>query len=368
MAEVIAEMKVNLPGLCIERHRSGNICYRVRVAGDPNRKVRLQVAPDDPDFSEFYHAARRGISLAPRATAEERAVRGSVDWLIAKYVTYLEKQVDDKQASRLTLNQRRAMLHEFAAMTDQDGDSYGGCDCNIPPSIIVTVKNNLAATPGKAANMVKAIRAAWRWAMDTGLIDTNPAAAVSPPRPHHKGATPWTVEDLRKYRAVHGPESQAYLCLTLFMFTACRISDAWRLGRKNEFMLEGETWLGWQPQKRGSAPVDVPMLPPLLRATRSGTIIGETYLLTEYGRPFQSAKGLANRFKKWCLEAGLPDRSSHGIRKATGTLLAEEGCSTYEIMSIHGHTDSKTSDVYTKTINRRKLARTAMAKLRGMEW
>jgi hypothetical protein len=36
-------------------------------------------------------------------------------------------------------------------------------------------------------------------------------------------------------------------------------------------------------------------------------------------------------------------------------------------MSVQGHSDSKTSDICTKTINRRKLARTAMAKLRGME-
>src|SRR5690606_24713414 len=121
----------------------------------------------------------------------------------------------------------------------------------------------------------------------------------------------------------------AHLCITLFMFTACRISDAYRLGRGNEFTRDGALGLGWQPQKKGSSYVEIPVLPPLHKATRATTVQGNAYMLTEYGQPFKSAEGLRNRFKKWCLEADLPDLSSHGIRKAAGKLLAEEGCTQY---------------------------------------
>lgn len=40
-----------------------------------------------------------------------------------------------------------------------------------------------------------------------------------------------TLEDLNQFRATHPPETMADLALTLFMFTACRISDIIHLGR-----------------------------------------------------------------------------------------------------------------------------------------
>ena len=179
---------------------------------------------------------------------------------------------------------------------------------------------------------------------------------------------PWTIDDLRRYRDHHPPGTPAYLCLTLFMFTACRISDAVVLGRANEFKRNGVRTLKWQPSKKGSAPVEIPMLPPLYKATRTSVVQGRTYLLTAHGRPFRSPDALGQKFRKWCREAGLEGRSSHGIRKAAGNLLAEEGCTQYQIMSVHGHTQAKTSEVYTKGVERWKLAAEAMRVLEAMDW
>ena len=200
----------------------------------------------------------------------------------------------------------------------------------------------------------------------------NPAIGIPRPKPNKPkseiGATPWTPQALRAYRETHKPGTMAHLTLTLFMFTACRISDATVLGRGNQFERNGETWIGWQPSKRGSAYVEIPLLPPLLKATRAQKIVGPTYILTEYGTPHRSPEGLRNRFKKWCTQAGLENMSSHGIRKAVGKLLAEEGCSQYQIMAVHGHTDSKTSSVYTQGAERSRLAGEAAKILEAMEW
>lgn len=95
---------------------------------------------------------------------------------------------------------------------------------------------------------------------------------------------------------------------------------------------------------------------------------GSSYLVTEHGSPFKSPEGLRNRFKKWCVSAGLNDRSSHGIRKATGTLLAEYGCTQHEIMAVHGHTQAATSEIYTRGAARWRLASTAMSRLKDLEW
>ncbi|MEE3046614.1 MAG: tyrosine-type recombinase/integrase [Pseudomonadota bacterium] len=360
--------KLDLPGLCVETHRSGNTAWRVRIEGNARRKITLPIGPDHPEFMELYRAARAGIKAMPQGKPEDRVMRSSLDWLMVKYLDHLAHMVEAGEASDKTLKQRKGLLARMCDMVTEDGDRFGDFEMEMPTHFITRARNQMAKTPGAAANMVKAIRAMYRWSYETGITQTNPAINISPPRPKGKGAIPWTVEDLYQFRDRHPPGSTAFLCLTLFMFTSCRISDAYLLGRKNEFNLDSETWLGWQPKKKGSSYVEIPILPPLMKVIRSATVIGETYLLTEYGQPFKSPEGLRNRIRKWCDEAGLPHLSSHGIRKGSGTMMIEMGCSVHDVMAVHGHSDSKTSDVYTKTFNRRKHAANAMAKLAGLDW
>lgn len=60
---------------------------------------------------------------------------------------------------------------------------------------------------------------------------------------------------------------------------------------------------------------------------------------------------------------GVPDQySSHGIRKAVGTFLAEAGCTQYEIMALHGHGDPKASEIFTRSVDSRKLVESALGR------
>ncbi len=49
-----------------------------------------------------------------------------------------------------------------------------------------------------------------------------------------------------------------------------------------------------------------------------------TFLQTSFGKSF-SANGFGNRMRQWCDEAGLPQCSSHGLRKLMAKRLAEAG-------------------------------------------
>lgn len=356
----LEQLKIEYPGLLKEKLPSGNYRYRVRVMGDPKRRIPLHVSPGDKNFSEHYRAARRGIEIKPETTPEEIHIKNSLGWLICKYLAWLEDPVGKGQYSKATLVQRRS---KFAVLKPYEEYSLA-----IPQDQLLRIRDEMADTPGSADNLIKAIRAMYAWAIDRKHATVNPAVGIGKINKCQGGATPWTVDDLKTYREKHPPGTSAHLCLTLFMFTACRISDAIRLGRANEFERAGVRGLGWQPVKKGSAFVEIPMPPPLLHATRAMTVQGPTYLLTEYGSPFKSPEGLRNRFRKWCDEAGLHQLSSHGIRKATGNLLAQEGASQYQIMSIHGHTQAKTSEVYTKDVERWRLAADAMQNLANMGW
>jgi integrase len=239
---------------------------------------------------------------------------------------------------------------------------------DIPQEELVAFRDAYAATSGAADNTIKAVRSMYAWAVERKLTKVNPATGIGRIHVGQGGATPWSVDDLRKYRERHPPGTDAHLALTLFMFTAARIGDVIVLGRGHEAVRDGITWLSWQPGKRGSRPVSIPMLPPLYAATRASTVVGKTYLLTAHGRPWASAEGFRNRFKDWCDQAGLGHLSAHGIRKAAGNLLAEAGATQHQIMVIHGHSQAKTSEVYTRDVARTRLARDAMALLAGLEW
>lgn len=357
----MSDLKLDFPGLLKEKMKSGNVRYRVRLEGNPRKRVNLLVTPDHPDFQEFYLAARRGIQLKPESTPVERSVRGSIAWLIYKYMEHLEGRVHAGLSSPMTLKKKGLLLKKLRG-------TCGEYSSDIPTSEVIKIRDAMKDTPAFADSMVEAIRVMYRWAVERGICDVNPAIGVSKIDKGNGGAIPWTQDDLRQYKKFHPFGTNAYLCLTLFMFTACRIGDALFLGRNNEFERHGIRGIGWQPSKKGSAYVKIPMLPPLYKATRAMKVQGDRYLLTGDGQPFRSPDALGQRFRKWCREAGLENRSSHGIRKAAGHLLAQEGCTQYQIMCIHGHTEAKTSEVYTKGIERWKMAADAMQTFRKIEW
>lgn len=355
------DMKIAYPGLLRELLPSGAVRYRVRVEGDKTRRIPLSITPDHPQFVEIYLAARVGVKLDPAAPAEDRAIRGSVGWLAAKHLAAMERAVESGATSPLTLKKRRSVMKILTA-------KYADYAMEVPTAKLVELRDDMIETPAWADSVIEGIRAMYRWATDRRLCNVNPAIGISRIDRGGGGAVPWTADDLRKYRDHHKPGTTAHLTLTLFMFTACRISDAIRLGRRHETMVEGVRALSWSPAKRGSAAVVIPMMPPLYRATRAVKVTGETYLLNQQGKPFATPDSLGQMFRRWSREAGLENRSSHGIRKAAGHLLAQEGCSQYQIMTVHGHTQARTSEVYTKGVERWRMARDAMTALESMDW
>lgn len=363
-------MRVNLPGYYSETLPSGTVRHVVRKEGDKRKKTSIPVGPENPDFLDHYNAARRGekFLVTPKTTIPK-----SLAWLMDEFEDWMEKRVASGLLHPSTLHQRRQF---YARLRPR----YAAKHMQMPTEVIARIRDEMMDTPGAADNMVKALRAMYSWAChpERRILRENPAVGLEKlNRRRDKGATPWTVEDLQAYRERHPRGTMAHLALSLFMFTACRISDAVILGRGHETRIQGVHHLSWVPSKKGSSKVTVPLLPPLQSAIAAQRVIGPTYLLTAHGRPFSSSNGFDNWFRKRVIEAGLckdvdgvlkATRSSHGIRKAAGHLLALEGASQYHIMAVHGHSDAKTSQIYTESVDRQRLASQAMDLLAGMEW
>lgn len=273
----------------------------------------------------------------------------------------------DSAMTTFTQNQRRT----FWEWLRSEVEEYSAV---MPRADLVKLRDKKSATPGAADNFIKAVRAMYTCADDRGHVPANPATGIGKLNRGGKGAVAWTVDDLKQYREAHPRGTMAHLALTLFMFTACRISNVLRLGRASENQRRGVIWLDFQPGKRGAKRVRIPMLPPLMTATRSTTVAGPTYPLTDHGKPFSSPNSLDNKLRSSVIEAGLTEaegkaaRSSHGIRKTVGELPALEGASQYQIMAVHGHASPKTPQIDTDGVDRDELAAHAMSLLSGREW
>jgi integrase len=140
-------------------------------------------------------------------------------------------------------------------------------------------------------------------------------------------------------------------------YTGVRRSDLVLLGRQH--VRQG--WLKFTAQKgrnRKRVTVEIPVIPPLQRAIEFGPCGDLTFLITEQGRPFTAA-GFGNWFRDRCNEAGLPQCSAHGLRKAGAALAAENGATVHELMAIFGWLTMKEAERYTQAARRKNLARNA---------
>jgi integrase len=112
-------------------------------------------------------------------------------------------------------------------------------------------------------------------------------------------------------------------------------------------------------QRRSKKQLELPILPVLRRSIDATTTGNSTYIISAYGRPF-TVESFGNWFRDRCNEAGLPQCSAHGLRKAGATIAAEAGATVHQLKAIFGWESIKDAEDYTKKANQAKLAKSAM--------
>ena len=117
-------------------------------------------------------------------------------------------------------------------------------------------------------------------------------------------------------------------------------------------------------QQKTKKELMIPIIPALRQALALLPKDAPTFLLTDFGRPY-SVAGLGNWMRDRCDEAGLPNCSSHGLRKACARRLAEAGCTLHEIKAISRHKTDAEVQRYTAKADQIHLAHRALEKLQG---
>ena len=122
------------------------------------------------------------------------------------------------------------------------------------------------------------------------------------------------------------------------------------------------TFAQFKGRKKVVKVLTLPILLPLRAIVDTSTLGRETWLETAFGKPY-SSNGFGNKFKDWCVDAGLQQCSCHGLRRSGAVRAAEAGASEHELMAMSGWDDAKMARLYTRKAAQKKLAASGAAKL-----
>jgi integrase len=371
-------VKFNLKGVVEDKDRHGNIRLYFRAPG--RKKVRLREVPGSAEFHEEVRCARDGVPYARIRSASKpvtrtTASRGSLLWLCQEYF-----RRGGAEVSEATMLRRRSILegicklpHPLSGPVDRDFPTKGSLPfAAMKRAHVKELRDTRADAPGAANNIAKAISAMFAWAKDAEIVDVNPANGIKRlTTGDGEGFHTWEVSEIVQFENRHPRGTTARMALAIFMFTGLRLSDAAIFGRQHISQIRNretgawEKWIKIKPGKtdkskvrREPVVVEIPLLPELEDELSFAPTGNLTFLVTEYGQPF-SENGLGNKMRQWCDEAGLPNCSAHGVRKAGATVAAENGATHEQLKAIYGWTTYQQPDHYIRKARRRKVAQSA---------
>lgn len=169
----------------------------------------------------------------------------------------------------------------------------------------------------------------------------------------------WSEEEIAQYRAYWPLGTKARLAMELILWTGKRRSDAHRASPPKNGRI---TFIA----KKTGKGQDLPVAPQLQAAIDAMPSVGITTLLvTEYGKPF-SVGGFGNKVRDWCNEAGLPQCSAHGLRKALARRAADRRVSQQGLKALGQWSGDREVAVYVAGANQKELAEDALEAV--IEW
>lgn len=333
---------------------NGNPRYYVRKPG--RTKIRIRESFEGPDgriteaFMKAYFTALAAIDGKTPATATPPRDK-TFNWLVDQYY----RSPEFGRFDPLTQADKRSVLNRFCATAgDLPYAAFRRDD-------VERSRDKRSATPGAADKLVKYLRSMFNWAVSKKHLSINPAVGVAKIN-ETVGWHTWTPEEVDIYRKHYAIGTKARLALELMLNVGARISDAARIGRQHET----KGWLkfvAWKNRNRKSRKtIECPITPDLSAALAETPTGDLTYLVNDLGKAF-TINGLGNKMRDWCDGAGLPQCSSHGLRKAAAVILAENGATAPELCAIFGWSKLETAEVYIREAQKRKMVGNAFARL-----
>lgn len=321
--------------------RHGKALYYFRKGKGPRTALP---EPSDARFNDEYHKALLAASPEKKSVAGA----GSLTWLVKRY----RETSAYRSLSAATRKQRDNI---FKGVLEKVGHKAYKA---VSRKIVVQSREDRASTPAQARNFLDAMRGLYRWALEAELVEADPTAGVkNPKRPETGGFAAWTEDDVLAFEERWQEGTKERVWLHVLLYTGLRRGDAVLIGKQH--IRDGVASM--RTEKTGTE-VNVPILPALADTLKIGPTGDLALIVGDNGNPI-TKETFGNFFRKACNEAGLKGKSAHGVRKIGATRAANAGATVNELEALFGWTGGTMASHYTKTADRKRLAKQASEKI-----
>jgi integrase len=335
------------------RDRHGKIRYRFNRKGWKSAYVH-----GEPGSAEFHREYAEILETGEIKSDAVKSLRAAKDRSIEDAYRRLRLSARWRKKSPKTQHVQGRLLDRFMDTVSKQGNRYGDRPIiNVTVGWLDTIFGLMWETPAAANVLRKNLSGVMDYAIKLGWRTDNPVR-LTDSYPDGEGLHDWTDAEIEQYRATHPNGTMARLTLELALNTAARRCNVNKIERAH--VVGGEIIVD---HAKDNNEATVPMLATTQVALDALPAAPIRFLITtQFGQPFTDA-GLGNRMRKWCDEAGLPQCSMHGLRKAMSRQLAESGATDAEGQAVTGHKKDSTFAYYRAKANRRTLAGRAVANL-----
>ena len=316
-----------------------------RLYADYRRAGTRQKIEGDVGSPEWLANYTR-IHAAFEAGKPEKPGQGTFAWLVERYL-------DSPEFDTLKPRTKR----DYQIRLDELRKTYGGqLWRDLTRRNVIDIRDRHKATPRKANYYLSLLSIVGRYAKDLGLREDNPAEGIKKIRVKSDGFRDWTAEEMEQFLAgvTNATCRRAFL---LALYTGQRQGDILRMTRKD---IEGGV-ISVRQSKTGER-VYIPIHPRLAGELERGTK-GIYLVAGRSGKPY-SEDGFRSVWYAEMQRLGLKGPTFHGLRKNATAALVEAGCDDREVMAITGHKTTAMVSHYSKAASQKRLAESAIVKLR----
>jgi integrase len=212
------------------------------------------------------------------------------------------------------------------------------------------------AVPKAGNQVVRVFKAVMAWAVDMDIIEVNQALGIKMVKGgEHK---PWPDALIERFFRDAPPHLVWVVAIGLWT------------GQRRERVLSVR-WaditdgvIHFKAHKGGNE-VWVPVLPALSEVLETIPKRSLHILTTRAGRVWTPG-GFGQAFRKYMRSIDAGDYVFHGLRKNFSVMAAEAGATVDELKSVTGHKSDAMAAHYTRRANRKRLAKSAILKIRGV--
>lgn len=274
--------------------------------------------------SRFY----RSVPFRRTSESWQRTMRQSIEPFREEYGNDLVAHFRPKDIDRI--------LEDRFEKRTVDGKTFGG-----------------SASAERLREMLMRL---FKLAMKLEWIDANPVTLSEPIRHDGDGFQPWEEADIAAYQKRWPLGTRARLAMELMLWTGARRGDAHLMPPP----VDGR--FRWRAAKTGKM-VEMTVAPRLQEAIDAmplGSLGKETLIVTDFGKPFSTA-GFGNWFGDRCRDAGLSNKTAHGLRKALARRAAMRNVSQQGLKALGQWENDEEVRTYTESANRNEMADEALA-------